>query len=98
MYVLPSIADSHSWQEDADVLGDVLLVGVVTYARAGGGQVQLVEVVGQVAPGVDWAAVTGRPPGLVGWPQPQGRAVEAAAHAGATVTGVLIAWKQYLSI
>ena len=57
--IIPSVAYSHSRQEDADVLGYVLLVGVVTYARAGGGQVQLMEVVGQVAPGVDWTAVTG---------------------------------------
>ena len=47
-------------------MGDVLVMGVVTYTRAGGGQVQLMEVVGQVAPGVNRAAVAGRPSGLVG--------------------------------
>ena len=89
--IIPSVAYSHSRQEDADVLGDVLLVGVVSDARAGRGQVQLVQVVGQVAPGVDWAAVAWRPPCLVRRPQPQRRAVEAAAHARAPVAGVLIA-------
>ena len=71
-----AVADSYPWQEEAVswVLGDVLLMGVVTYARAGGAQVQPVEVVGEVAPGVDWAAVARRP-------QPKRRAVEAAAHA-----------------
>ena len=78
-----ALADSYPWQEEAVswVLGDVLLMGVVTYARAGGAQVQPVEVVGEVAPGVDWAAVKRRRPGLVWRPQPKRRAVEAAAHA-----------------
>ena len=78
-----AVADSYPWQEEAVswVLGDVLLMGVVTYARAGGGQVQPVEVVGEVAPGVDWAAVKRRRPDLVWRPQPKRRAVEAAAHA-----------------
>ena len=89
--IIPSVAHSHSRQEDADVLGDVLLVGVVSDARAGRGQVELVQVVGQVAPWVDWAAVAGRPPGLVRRPQPQRRAMEATAHARAPVAGVLVA-------
>ena len=40
-------------------------MGVVADAQAGGGQVHLVEIVGEVAPGVDWAAVARRPPDLV---------------------------------
>ena len=46
-------------------MGDVLLMGIVTDARAGGGHVQLVEVVSEVAPGVYWATVARRPPGVV---------------------------------
>ena len=46
-------------------MGDVLVIGVVADARAGGGQVQHVEVVGEVAPWLDWAAVARRPPDLV---------------------------------
>ena len=63
-------------------------MGVVFNPRASGGQVQLVEVVDEVAPGVDWAAVARRPPDLVWRPQPQRRAMEAAAHERGAVARV----------
>ena len=50
-------------------------------APAGGGQVQLVEVVGEVAPRVDRAAVVRRPPDLVWRPQHELLGLSAAAAA-----------------
>ena len=50
-------------------------------APAGGGQVQPVEVVGEVAPVVDRAAVVRRPPDLVWRPQHELLGLSAAAAA-----------------